>query len=108
MGFFDNGILDTVGQLLDIFSSTWDGINYLLYSVGYYIIEMLDLFYQPFAGLFNACGTLMTVFIDVFTLCLSWTGDTFMWFVGLLVSMYIFFFAIKIFLLLKEIILRWI
>ena len=107
MGVFDNGILETVGQLLDIFNLTRTGLDYFLYLTGYYIVEILDQFYVPFSGFFNACGELMTVLTDLFSLCLSWAGDTFMWFVGILISMYIFFFAIKILLLLKEIILRW-
>ena len=107
MGFFDNGILETVGQLLDIFGITASGIGYLGYIIVYWFFEILDQFYVPFAGFFNACATLMEVLLNLFTLCLSWAGDTFMWFVGILVSMYIFFFGIKILLLLKEIILRW-
>lgn len=100
-------LLETVSQLLDIFGITTSGFGYLFYLVTYYFVEILDQFYVPFAGFFNACSTLMTVFVDLFTLCLSWAGDTFMWFVGILISMYIFFFGIKILLLLKEIILRW-
>ena len=107
MGFFDNGILETVGQLLDIFSFTRIGLDYIIYYVGYFVLEILDMFYVPFAGFFNACGVLMTVLTELFTLALSWAGDTFMWFVGILISMYIFFFGIKILLLLKEIVLRW-
>lgn len=94
-------------DILDVFDITRTGVEYFFYNIAYYLVYDIDLVYMPFAGFFNATGQLVTALNDLFIVCLSWTGDTFMWFLTVLVSIYVFFFAVRLLILLKEIILRW-
>ena len=105
-----NSKLDKIEYVLDkIHKDEILTHKYYLFGceAGYERVLTKNIGYVPFAGFVNALGSLSSSLFDLFVLCFSWAGEKFMLFLSILIMFYLFFFVVKLFILLKELILRW-
>lgn len=95
-------------ELPQVFSVMINAVMYFFNYFPYYIIYWLDFLYSPIAIAYNSFNAFMVALLDLFTVAFSWMGTAFLGVLSILFSIYAIFFAIKLFILLKEIIGRWV